>query len=111
MILILNKIEVLEHLLKELSEIGVSGSTIIPSTGMAKALVDCDEYSFLNSLKVILDPEREESRTVLTLLKDELEESALDCIERVVGDLSNPNTAIVCTLPICNIRGINKNKK
>ncbi len=111
MVLILNKTEVLEHLLKELAEIGVSGSTIIPSTGMAKALIDCDEYSFLNSLKVILDPDREESRTVLTVLKDELEEPALDCIERVVGDLSNPNTAIAFTLPICNIRGMNKNIK
>ena len=108
MVIILNKIEVLEHLLKQLAEIGVSGATIMPSTGMAKALMDCNDYSFLNSLRVILDPDREESRTVFAIIDDELETPAMDCVEKEVGDLSNPNTAIVFTLPVLNIRGINK---
>ena len=108
MVIILNKTEVLDPLLKELAKIGVSGATILPSTGMAKTLMDCDEYSFLNSLRVILDPDREESRTVITVINDELENSAMDCVENIVGDLSNPNTAIVFTLPVCNIRGLNK---
>ena len=106
LVLILNKIEDLEPILAEFAENQISGATILNSTGMARALNNYKDMSFLGSLRFILDPDREENRTVLTVVKDEQVKIAINCIEKIVGSLDEPDTAITFTLPIDTIRGL-----
>ncbi|MEG0899128.1 MAG: hypothetical protein RSD67_00085 [Oscillospiraceae bacterium] len=106
LVLILNKVESLEPLLAKFAEIHINGATILNSTGMARALSNYKDVSILGSLRLILDPDREENRTILTVLPDEQVEMAINCIEEVVGDLDRPDTAIVFTMPIDQIRGL-----
>ncbi|MBC8569697.1 hypothetical protein [Zongyangia hominis] len=106
LVLILNKVEMLEPLLARFTDLQINGATILNSTGMARALSDYMDDSFLGSLRAILDPDRDENKTILTVLKDEQVESAIGAIEEVVGDLSEPDTGIVFTLPVDFIKGV-----
>lgn len=50
-VLILNRIEMMEKLLCGFSEAKISGATIIESTGMAQALYNMEDGAFLGSLR------------------------------------------------------------
>lgn len=106
LVLVLNKVEVLDDLLLALTSAQINGATIISSTGMAHALSGHEEVPFLMGLRALLDPDREQNRTIFAVLSDDMVEKAIEVIEEVVGDLSRPDTGIVFTLPIDQVRGI-----
>jgi nitrogen regulatory protein PII len=106
LILILNRTEVLEKLLEGFSEAGIKGGTIIDSTGMARELLKTEDINFIGSLRNLINPERNENKTLLFALHDEQVKTALDLINDVVGDLSDPDSGIVFTIPIDYIKGL-----
>lgn len=105
MVLILNQVEELEHVLERLERAGIRGATILPSRGMAMALENYTDGSFLGSLRAVMEPDRVENRTILMALSEEQVPVALEAIDRVI-DLDLPNTGVVFTLPIDFIKGI-----
>lgn len=108
MVFVLNRIEVLEGLLSELGHIGITGATVFNTTGMAHVLTNGDEFSFLGSLRNFLEPDREDNRTIMMVLKDEEVQKVRDTIVSVVGDLKKPNTGILFTVPVGYTEGINR---
>jgi hypothetical protein len=106
MVLVLNKVEELEHILSKFELASIHGATILSSQGMAMALEGYMDGSFLGSLRAIMEPDREENKTVLTVLRDEQVPIAIEAIESVVGSLDVPNTGILFTVPIDYIKGI-----
>ena len=60
----------------------------------------------LSSLRLLLDPSREENRTIFTLVKDEQVPVVKQVLETVVGDLQAPDTAILFTIPVEDIEGV-----
>ncbi len=101
LVLILNKVEVLEELLAQLANAHIVGATILNSTGMVHTLSSYDEeISFMGSLRAILNPDREESKTIMAVLRDEQIPKAIQVIESVVGDLSKEDTGVVFTVPV-----------
>lgn len=105
-VFILNKTEVLDRLLKELSDHGIKGGTIIESKGMGYELANQEEFAFFGSLKKLIDPERANNITLLIAIHCEQFAILKETIENVVGDLSKPNTGILFTLPIDYIQGL-----
>lgn len=106
MVIILNKVEVLDELLQAFAENGISGATILSSTGMARELMNEDsDMNFLGSLRALLNPEREENKTVLAVLKDDQVADARKAVSEVLGDLSKPDTGILFTVPVDFIEG------
>ncbi len=106
LVLILNKLDVLDKLLEKLSEQKMGG-TILSSTGMAHELASIKEdIPFLISLRQLIDPQRAENKTILIVLKKEKVPKALEIIESVAGSLTNPDTGIVFTVPIDFATGI-----
>ena len=105
---VLNKIEKLNALLQEFSNTGVKGATILSSTGMAHALYDSDDHHAFASLRNYLDPKRKESKTIMMIINEDEQDNILNCIEKIVGDINNPDTGIVFTVPVDLIRGISK---
>ena len=99
LVLILSRVQVLEELLGELVKANIRGATILNSTGMVQALSSSGNNSFLRSLRSITDPDRQDNKVVLIVLRE-------DQVETAVGDLDQPDTGIVFTLPIDFIRGI-----
>ena len=76
---------------------------------MARALESYFDGSFLGSLRAVMEPDREDNRTVFALLKDEDVSRALDAIEAINGSFDAPGTGVAFTLPVADVRGLNKN--
>ena len=108
MVIILNKTEVLDDLLTKLGDNGINGATILSSTGMAHRLLNERENEaerFIGSLRFLLNPEREETKTVLVVLRDDQVLLARAAVHAVLGDLSKPDSGIMFTMPVDFIEG------
>lgn len=106
LVLVLNKIEILGTLLDEFYRTGVTGATVINSTGMAHALAGREDSHMISSLRIFFSHDREENKTVFLVCDDEKAKIARDVIHRVAGDLSKPNTAILFSVPLLFSEGI-----
>lgn len=107
LLLVLNRVELLETLLEKLMEAGISGATILHSTGMLREMSQNNEdLPIFGSLRYLLDPERKESKTIFMVLKEDKIECVKNIIHEVVGDLSQPDTAVIFTLPVLSAEGV-----
>ena len=107
LVLVLNKVEVLEELLVQLSQGGIGGATIFHSTGMARTLAHSEEeIPMFRTLSKIFNPDREESRTVMMILADEQVSVAKKIINDVTGGIEKPNTGILFSLPVGFVEGM-----
>ncbi len=106
-VVILNKTEKLEPLLAEFVRIGLCGSTVLSSTGMARLLDSYDqELPVIGSIRTWLYPERERNKTIFTVLEDDQVQKAVDAVEKVVGDITQKDTGILFTVPIDFSKGL-----
>jgi len=107
LLMVLNKVEVLDTLLEKLMDCGVKGATILNSTGMARELAkNSEDFPIFGSLSFLLNPERKESKTIFMVLKDEKVDDVKKVINQVVGDISKPDTAVLFTLPVLSAEGV-----
>ena len=105
-VIILNKFECLEELLVRFAEGGISGATVIESTGMARVLGGKDDLRIFGSLRMMFSPVREENRTIFTVLPEEKIPAVKQIVTDVVGDLSKPDTGIMFAVPVSFTEGI-----
>lgn len=92
------------HVLDELYQSGIKGATVIDSTGMAHLVSEkipiFSQYGHLGVERF--------NKTLLLVIKDEKQvDKAVEVIEGVVGDLSLPETGIICVIPVLYALGIN----
>lgn len=107
LLLVLNQVEKLDALLDALMEQGISGATIMNSVGMVRELAGRNEYQpIFGSLWFLNDPDRKESKTIFLVLNNEQITKARSVIYQVIGDLSQPDTAVLFTFPVLSAEGI-----
>ncbi|NLY71271.1 MAG: hypothetical protein GX076_06295 [Clostridiales bacterium] len=107
LLIVLNKIELLDTLLGKFMDNGIQGATIFSSTGMVKELSKSSEnYPIFGTLRYLIDPDRQESKTIFVVLKDEQVEKTKEIVRQVVGDISKPDTAVMFTLPVLSTEGV-----
>lgn len=100
LILVLNKTEKLNDLLLSLESKGVTGGTILDSTGMAKFLYGSNgDTSMFGSMYMLMNEGRPMNKTILMALEEEKVETAKSAI-REVCDFSKPGVGVMFTLPI-----------
>lgn len=111
-ILVLNKEECLEPILEAMLEKGLSGATVLESTGMMRVL-DGDnnvDLPMLGLLRHFYSPERKTSKTMFTLI----EEDKIDVLRKIInektGGLNKPDTGIAFAVPTTFVEGLNTNK-
>ena len=104
MVFILNRNDVLDKLLEGFSAAGIRGATIIESAGLAVTLSRMGSNIFSASLKALLSAE-ENNHTIISVIKDSQLEIARKVIYHTVGDLSKPNTGVLCTMPLDFVEG------
>ncbi len=102
---VMNQTKSLEEFLLELNQNGVKGATILNSTGMARKLVQTEEWEFIGSLRSLYMNPRTESNVILIVIEDEQLKTVYSVIRKVCGDLSVPHSGIVFTVPIDDVRG------
>ncbi len=106
LIFVLNKTECLEELLEAFAENGIHGATIIDSRGMAQSLYGHDELRFMASLRLLLDPEHKENKTIFMVAREEEVKKVSQIINKITGGLDQPDTGILFTVPVQYVEGL-----
>jgi len=103
-IIVLNRIRLLEDLLSALLEIGVSGATVIDSVGMGRILShDVPIFAGLRSAFPGTSPT---NKTVFVLTEEVMVDDVLAVVDDVCGDLSEPGAGLVFVMPVELARGM-----
>lgn len=105
LVFILNDSEQLEEIMVEFANMGIRGSTIIDSVGMANVLSTCEELSMFSSLQMLLNKGKTSNKTVITVLKQEKVDKAIEIINKVTGGLKHAGTGIAFTVPLGQVIG------
>ena len=104
LILILNKVEKLEEVLEGYLEIGITGATIIDSVGMGHIL--SEEVPIFAGLRFMFSGAKPSNKIILSAIKDEKEKPAIRLLNKILGELDQPGTGIVFSLPISAVEGL-----
>ena len=107
---VLHDAEMLEELLDAWEEAGVSGATILHSSGLGRVRQGHgwrDDIPLMPSLKALFDHEEYFSRTLFTLVEDdEMVTQLLNATKKIVGNLNHPDTGLLVVLPVAKIYGL-----
>ena len=110
MVIILNKTDALEYLLEGLSAAGIGGATIIPSSGMAMTLSKMNSSFLSSSIRSMFSGEEDDNKTIISVINDDQLDIARRVVYNTVGDLSQPNTGIMFTVPLDFVEGRRKRR-
>ena len=107
-VLILNKTECLPKLLGEFLSAGIKGATIYESMGEVQYIghETVEPPPIFGSLRKFINPDHEQNKTVLVILRDEQVEAARAIVNKVTGGLDKPGTGIIFTVPVSFVEGI-----
>jgi nitrogen regulatory protein PII len=108
---VLDDPEHLDAVLDAWDEIGVSGVTIIESTGINRRrraqLVGTTIMAGINRL---MSGDQEMHVTLYTIIESEaVAQACLQAAEQVVGDLDKPNTGVLAIWPLTAAKGVPTN--
>lgn len=108
LVLVIKNIELVDELVRELVEAGLQGGTILESTGMASVIEGLDDAPVFGMLRHVLeeDDDGEDSKTMFFVVDDEELQKAKTIIRKVAGDLNQPNTGIMFSLPVEFVEGL-----
>ena len=104
LILVLNKVEKLEEVLEGFIEIGITGATVIDSIGMGHIL--SEEVPIFAGLRFMFAGNKPHNKTILSAIRDEKEKPAIELLRKILGDINQPGTGIVFTIPIERVEGL-----
>jgi len=102
--LVLNKKEQVKPVLKGLLDCGVSGATILESTGMGRTLANA--IPVFGGLRHALNGGTVGNSTIFSVIEDEeVLNKAIERIIEIVGDLERPGSGILFTVPVDRVIG------
>lgn len=96
-------------LLNAWKEAGASGATVLFSTGMGRLHLTApllDDLPLMPSISDFYVHDEEMSRTIFTIVHDEMVEKIISVTEQIVGDLNKPGTGILVVLPADSVHGL-----
>jgi nitrogen regulatory protein P-II 1 len=112
---VLHDPEKLRELLDAWKVAGVSGATVLFSTGMGRITQNQslrDDLPLMPSLVDFLPQIDRLSRTIFTIVDEEsVVEKVITATEYVVGDLSQPDRGLFIILPVSQVYGLRKQSK
>ena len=99
----------LNEVLNAWDNIGVGGATIVDSTGRNR-LRKAQQVGtpFMAGINRLLASNLENHYTLITIVPtDELVQRCLQAVEKIVGDLDQPNTGVLAAWPLSFVKGVN----
>lgn len=107
LILILKKTELIDDLIYKLKEVDVHHGTIVDAKSMTTALSKWDDVPMFGLFRSANNYEyNEDCKMLMFALRKEHIDSVKMVIEDVIGDMNQPKTAVMFTLPISFWEGI-----
>jgi nitrogen regulatory protein PII len=113
-VFVMDDSEYLEEVLSAWEEVGVSGVTVLHSTGLGRVRqsIYMDDLPIFPSLENLEQAQESFSRTLFTVVDSlEIVQEVVNAAQRVVGDLSNPRTGVLFVLPVVQAFGLNKTSR
>ena len=112
---VLNNPDLLNEVLDAWEGVGVSGVTVLPSTGLGRIRQKeglRDDVPLMPGLEDFYHHEADISHTVFTIVDSEkLAKEVVAATERVAGDLEQPGNGILVVLPTVSVHGLIRYKK
>ena len=109
---VLHDPEKLRELLDAWTEAGISGATVLYSTGLGRlnqAGTLRDDLPLMPSLEDFLPKVEHLSRTIFSMIDDEaVVERVVAATQQVVGDLCEPDRGLLIVLPVAQVYGLRK---
>ena len=109
---VLHDPEKLPDLLTAWEEAGVSGATVLFSTGLGRIRQNeglRDDLPLMPSLEDFFPKIDRLSRTIFTLVDDEtIVDKVVAATEQVVGNLTQPDRGLLMVLPVSRVYGLRK---
>lgn len=105
-VIVLNKLDCLDKLLTAFGKNSIPGATILSSRGMAQTLEAHDELRFIGSLRMLMNANYKENRTILMAVPDEKVDTVVELVDKATGGLNQPDSGILFTLPIDRVEGM-----
>lgn len=111
-LLVLNDSGLLNDIINAWETAGVSGITILPSTGMARVREKGmwrDDLPLIPTLEDFHDYVESLNRTLFTIVPtDEMVEKIVTATQEITGDLNKPHTGILVSWPVNRTHGLNR---
>ena len=110
LVFVLDNLERLPDILEAWNEAGVSGTTILESTGQARVRgVVRDDVPLMPSLGDVLAGRELQHRTIFTVIEDDATlERTIAATEGIIGDFSRHHTGLLFVLPVGRVLGLEK---
>lgn len=109
---VLNNAERLNEVLDAWEETGVTGITILHSSGLGRARRVSgmrDDLPLMPSLKTLFEHEEFYSRTLFTVVKDEaIVDKLVAATQKITGGLDDPGTGLLIVMPVAQAYGLYK---
>jgi nitrogen regulatory protein P-II 1 len=107
-ILVLNKTDYLEDILRGFMDAGITGATILDSVGMGRALLNDDsvDLPIVASLRTMFMGSRPHNNTIFTVVDDNMVDKAFEVVESILGDMSKPGVGLAFALPVGRAAGV-----
>src|SRR5690606_12250364 len=105
LVAVINESEKLDEILSGLVELGVTGATIINSEGMGRVL--SHEIPIFAGLEMLASRSRPRNQTIFSVIReDEKVEAVITLLQEICGNLEDPATGIVVTVPVTRAFGL-----
>lgn len=99
-------------ILKTWARTGITGATILDSSGIGRQLAGHDDLPLIPSIRAVLRAQERTHRTIFSVVPDAFDVPELIRVtEAVVGPLDAPHTGILIVLPVLEVYGLRENEK
>jgi nitrogen regulatory protein PII len=105
-VIILNHVEYLEDLLSALLEIGISGATILDSTGMGRVLTT--QIPIFAGLRDAFPNATPVNKTILVVVNEDQIDDVEIVLEEVCGDFEEQGVGIYFCVPLDFVKGLRR---
>ena len=105
LICVINETSKVEEILEAFLDIGVTGATVIDSYGMGGILAR--DVPIFAGFRQMLSGSGTNNRTIFSVIRDdETLQATIKAVQAICGNLDNPSTGILITLPVTNVVGL-----
>lgn len=105
-VIVLNKTDLLNELLSEFMENDLSGATVLDSSGMGHLI--SNQFPMFSMFAELEEERESNSKTIFKVVESHEErDKTVAIIEKICGNLADPDTAIIFTVPVSFQKGIN----
>ncbi len=105
LVCVVNRDEKLEEILSGFLELGVTGATVMHTEGMGRVL--SQDVPVFAGLQTLMSRSRPQNTMILSVIEtSEVLQAAIDMVQRVCGNLDDPSTGILFTVPLNRVIGL-----